>query len=472
MRISVGPTPSHWGVETIENFYRELAKSPVDFVYLGETACAERSCFSPDLLRTLNRRLTDAGKHVYASSLNLVTDQEQYRIFEETARTIGRIEINSPAFLGLAEQYPAVSGVFINVYNSVAANALADCGLERIVLPCELDFESILSVTTRGRATVEVVVHGHVPIAIAPTCQTARALGRNGNGCGMICQDFPDGMLLEADGQVLFRIDGPRTLSAKTCCLVEYLPQLDAAGVDTIRILPQSSGTADTLRIYRDVLDHRLAPADALERLKRISPIGLCSGWFAQKAGWVYESPNTPTRRSTDRSIACPNQDNRAGKEFAETRSLRDGINAVYPSGDGCTDQVMGELGRLVEQVCRDPHFVKQLSDFKATTVVLGAPDTGRELMITFEDQGVRAAPYAGGPFDVMVRAREEVHLAVLSGQMDADAAFFTGKVQITGSVLAAFRVKNNFLSLVQRHLAKSLQADGRLVIKLSDEDV
>jgi collagenase-like PrtC family protease/predicted lipid carrier protein YhbT len=435
-----------------------MAESPVDFVYLGETACAERSCFSPDLLRRLNRKLTDAGKQVYASSLNLVTDQEQYRIFEETARTIGRIEINSPAFLSLAEQYPAVSGVFINVYNSVAANAPADCGLERIVLPCELDLESILALTTRGRAAVEVVVHGHVPIAISPTCQTARALGRNGNGCGMVCQDFPDGMLLEADGQVLFRIDGPQTLSAKTCCLVEYLPQLNDAGVDTIRILPQATGTADTLRIYRDVLDHRLAPADAIERLKRISPIGLCSGWFAQKAGWVYESPDTPT----DRSIAYPNQDNKAGKKFAETTTLRDAY----------TDQAMGQIGRLVEQVCRDPHFVKQLNGFKDTTVVLGAPDTGRELMITFEEKSVRVAPYAGGPFDVMVRAREEVHLAVLAGRMDADAAFFTGKVQLSGSVLAAFRVKNNFLSLVQRHLAKSLQTNVGSVITLSDEDV
>ena len=125
MKISVGAAPSHWGEEKLESFYQELAQSPVDYVYLGETACSERSCFSPDFIGKLCDELTQAGKAVYASSLTLVRDEEQYHRFNEIAQRVGRIEINSPAFLALAKHYPAVTGIFLNVYNSTAVNVLS-----------------------------------------------------------------------------------------------------------------------------------------------------------------------------------------------------------------------------------------------------------------------------------------------------------------------------------------------------------
>jgi collagenase-like PrtC family protease/predicted lipid carrier protein YhbT len=438
----------------------------VDYVYLGETACPDRSCFSPDFLGRLSDELTRAGKEVYASSLILVRDEEQHGLFKNFARQIQRIEINSPAFLGFARCYPTVIGMFLNVCNSATANILAKHKVERIVLPPELGFQSVASIAKMCTAATELVVHGHIPIAISGTCQTARSLGRNGDGCGRLCQYYPEGMVLEAGDQPLFRIEGPQTLSASTYCLVEYLPQLEKAGVDTVRILPQYEHTDRIVCIYRDVLEHRRSYKDALEELKAVSPGGLCNGWFLGKAGWIYESSDIPPKSIADRCqpfFVIP-------QGQLEKKSVQEPCSTIEAtSGDLShtlsSDDIIRELNQLVEVMNRDPKFIEQITGFKSTVIVISATDTGREFIIGLDEQGVWIRPYVDESFDVKIRATEQVHWAILSGRMDADTAFFAGKACIYGSVAKAFRLKNRFLSLLQKHLAHRLEANNKLSI-------
>ena len=292
LRISVGPAPSNWGVTRLTSFYREMAQSSADYVHLGETVCPERPCLSPGLVNDICDELGKAGKEVYASSLTLARGGAQQEAFIALAERIGRIEVNSPAFLPLMRRYPAVSGMFLNVCNSTAARIFARHGAERIVLPCELGLDSIRAIAAKSPADVEVVVHGHVPIAVSGTCYTARCLGRAGNRCGRACEDYPDGMTLQAGRRQMFRVEGFHTLSAGTCCLVEYLAHLASAGVHSVRILPQTSGTGRVVRIYRDVIEGHRDCRSALEELRELSSGQLCNGWLAGRAGWIYESPN------------------------------------------------------------------------------------------------------------------------------------------------------------------------------------
>ena len=126
-------------------------------------------------------------------------------------------------------------------------------------------------------------------------------------------------------------------------------------------------------------------------------------------------------------------------------------------------DDVIAKIVSLVEGMNRSAQFRKDVAEFAGAAVLLSATDTGREFIITFSDQGVRVCPYSGQPFDVNILATEEVHCAVLSGEMDADAAFFSGSVRICGSVFKAFRIKNRFLSLLQSHLIRESQAAKEL---------
>ncbi len=295
MELSVGPAPWHWDAGMLRSLYRELAQGPAATVYVGETVCARRWNMSDGILLEICDELAHLGKSVYASSLILAREEEQRHLFEDFARGIGRVEINSFAFLKFAGSCPSVAGAFLNIYNSAAARLFSQYGVERIVLPYELGLEAITSIARGAGVAIEVVVHGHLPVGISSTCLTMRSLGRNGNNngqCGAVCRDYPEGMVLEAGDEPLYRIEGPQTLSAATYCLVEYLPQLEKAGVHTVRILPQWSHTDRIVRIYRDVLDRRREARDAREELKELSPGALCNGWCLGKAGWIYESPN------------------------------------------------------------------------------------------------------------------------------------------------------------------------------------
>lgn len=466
MKISVGPAPSHWGRERIESFYHELARCPVDYVYLGETVCPVRSCFSLDFLDRLCDELTRAGKKVYVSSLTLVRNEKQYRVFRDLAKQVQCIEINSPAFLGLARHYNAVTGMFLNVYNSATADILAEHMVKRIVLSSELSFQSVASIAKRCTVATELIVHGHVPVGISSTCQTVCSLGYSEDECGKVCQRYPEGMVLNAGDRPMFRIDGPQTLSAATYCLVEYLPQLAKAGVNTVRVLPQWNHTGRIVRIYREVLEHRRDCRDAAEELKTISPTGLCNGWFLGKAGWIYESPNMPpaSRETRSRSFVLP--EGRLQKESNRRHYDTNGFAREDWRRNLSSNDIIREVNQLVEMMNRNPQFIKQVAGFKGATLVLSATDTEREFTIELSKKGVRVHPYAVEPFDVKIRATEKVLWAVLSGQMDADAAFFAGKASVSGSVVTAFRLKNKFLSLLQRHIAYRLEIENKSVVK------
>jgi putative sterol carrier protein len=386
-----------------------------------------------------------------------VRNENQYRAFENLAQQVQRIEINSPAFLGFARRYPAVTGMFLNVYNSVAANVLAEHMVKRIVLPSELSFQSVTSIAKMCTVATELVVHGYIPIAISGSCQTAHSLGHNGRRCKKLCQRYPEGMVLEADDRPLFRIEGPQTLSASTYCLVEYLSQLEEAGVDTVRVLPQYEHTGRIVHIYRDVLEHRRNYRDALEELKAFSPGGLCNGWFLGKAGWIYEAPNVPSK-STE---MCPQSlllsDGWLKEESTPEPHDAGDVTLEDYCSSWSSEQILHELDQLVETMNGNPQFTERIAGFRGTTVVISASDTKREFIIELNEQGIRIRTYTGESSDVKIQAEEQILCAVLSGQMDADAAFFAGKVHICGSVVTAFRVKNRFLSLLQKHLADKL---------------
>ncbi len=294
MRIAVGPAGSSWDREKTMGFYREIAEAPVDDVYIGEVGCAKRSWLTREIVESITERLTRAGKVVYLSSPALVTSPSQRRGFERLRGSFERVEINSPSFLTGPHSRSTVAGSFLNVCNSRALGALGELGIDRAVLPAEITRRSVGSMARYCSVKVEVIVHGHVPLALSRNCYTVRALAESCEDCGVACRDYPEGMVLAAGTRALFRVDGPLALSAGSYCLVEYLGWFEAIGVHCVRILAQSEGTGRIISTYRSLLERpgRGAGRRAADELRKLSPNGICNGWFTGKAGWTYESPN------------------------------------------------------------------------------------------------------------------------------------------------------------------------------------
>lgn len=71
-RISVGPLLYYWPRQHTLAFYAELADSPADILYIGETVCSRRHELRADDWLDLARDLAATGKEVVLSGRTLI----------------------------------------------------------------------------------------------------------------------------------------------------------------------------------------------------------------------------------------------------------------------------------------------------------------------------------------------------------------------------------------------------------------
>ena len=72
MQIALGPILYFWPKAKVKAFYRQVAESDVDRVYLGETVCSKRRELNLDDYLTIAHELREAGKQVCLSTMTLL----------------------------------------------------------------------------------------------------------------------------------------------------------------------------------------------------------------------------------------------------------------------------------------------------------------------------------------------------------------------------------------------------------------
>ena len=72
MKISLGPIYYYWSKERVYDFYKKIAKSKVDIVYLGEVVCSKRREIKLKDWLEIAHQLSAAGKEVVLSTLTLL----------------------------------------------------------------------------------------------------------------------------------------------------------------------------------------------------------------------------------------------------------------------------------------------------------------------------------------------------------------------------------------------------------------
>ncbi len=122
-------------------------------------------------------------------------------------------------------------------------------------------------------------------------------------------------------------------------------------------------------------------------------------------------------------------------------------------------EDVESSLALLEDALSADEKVLKVVAGMKPTRIAFAAPETGRRVMV--EVGGGRLSFRLGGEdecdveYDVMIEATEDTLARVIRGEWDADAADFTGRLRIRGSLAAAFTLRVKLLGLVQMHAAK-----------------
>ena len=290
MKLALEPIPYYWPRETVLAFYRAVALSAVDVVYLGETVCSRRHELRlPDWL-DLAHWLDAAGKEVVLSTQALIESESDLKALRRIAGN-GRflVEANDMGAVRLLEgKGPFVAGSHLNVYNPRTLALICALGARRWVAPIEMSRSALAGMMPSRPEGVEteVFVYGRLPLALSARCFTARRFNLQKDDCQFRCLDHPEGLPLRTrEGQPFLVLNGIQTQSARVCNLVRELPEMARLGVDLVRISPQSAHLAEIAARFKRVMLNPDEVMTVAAQLDGLTAGETCNGYWHGAAG-------------------------------------------------------------------------------------------------------------------------------------------------------------------------------------------
>lgn len=193
---------------------------------------------------------------------------DEYLLFLEGIGVDGII-VSDPGILAMARS--TVPGLSVhlstqaNVTNVRAARFWAGQGVSRLNLARELSITEIKAICAAAETEFEVFVHGALCISYSGRCMLSHYMtGRDANQghCAHPCR-YEYRLLEEKRPSEFFPVEederGTYIFNSKDLCLLQKLPELVAAGVDSLKIEGRMKSifyVGGVVRIYRAALDY------------------------------------------------------------------------------------------------------------------------------------------------------------------------------------------------------------------------
>ena len=248
-----------------------------DAIYLAGTEFGMRAApgnFTEAQLRDAVQTAHAKGVNVYLTCNTLPRNDEIQRLpaFLELVQDVGvdGFIVADIGVLALCKQYAPNVPVHIStqagIVNYQTANAFYNMGAQRIVTARELSLEEIATIRqkTPKELEIECFVHGAMCVSFSGRCLLSNYLvnrDANRGACAQPCRWEYALMEKKRDG-MYFPIgedaDGTYILNSKDMCMIEHIPELVAAGIDSFKIEGRAKSayyTAVIANAYRSAID-------------------------------------------------------------------------------------------------------------------------------------------------------------------------------------------------------------------------
>jgi len=271
MKLSLGPVLFYWERKKLLDFYADMARQPLDVIYLGETVCSKRRDMqlgdwlelARDLARTTPAQLVLSGLTLVEAASELAALR---RLCDNGELLVEANDMGAVQYLA-SKGLPFVGGPALNLYNGYALAELVKSGMIRWVPPVEASGalircarEQLVELGVQLPA-IEIFAYGYLPLAYSARCFTARAENRPKDDCQFCCQNYPEGIpLLSQEGEPIFTINGIQTLSAAVSNLLADYSALVDSGADILRLSPRAAGMAEVIAAFDAVRNGAMPP--------------------------------------------------------------------------------------------------------------------------------------------------------------------------------------------------------------------
>ena len=296
MKLALGPLLYYWPLQSVLDFYADMAEAPVDSVYLGETVCSRRHELRLEDWIEVGKVLSAAGKEVVMSTQGLIESESDLKVLRRIVRQSAegdpgfRVEANDMGAVRLLVEAGVrnwIAGPTLNIFNPGTLQLMIDSGATRWAVAPEMSGAALAEVRAALAEPVEteVFAYGRLPLAHSARCFTARHFNLQKDTCEFRCLSIMDGITLRTrEGESFLTLNGVQTQSARVHNLLGDLPAV-GQNAEVLRISPQGANTRSIVEIFRAVVDGKRAPADALAASREWMVEEPCNGFWHGRAG-------------------------------------------------------------------------------------------------------------------------------------------------------------------------------------------
>jgi putative protease len=269
-----------------------------------------------------------------------------------------------------------------NTTNWATARFWSRLGVSRIILARELSLDEIREIKERVQVELEVFVHGAMCMAYSGRCLLSNYLtGRDANrgDCAQSCR-WQYTLLEEKRPGEYFPVEedarGTYILSSKDLCLIEHIPELAGAGINSFKIegrMKSANYVAGVVKAYRaaldayqkDPLNYRFNPA-WLADIGKVSHRNYTTGFMFGRPGASGQHYGTGIyERSHVFAGLVRDYDQSTGLALVEQRNrfvVGDLMEVLVPGGSDFNQKItkiIDDEGRLVEAAPHPRQIIK-----------------------------------------------------------------------------------------------------------------